>query len=77
LSTARPHPLVDHAGFAAFGFGYRRCAGEWLTIDFVKDVLRHAWAEDLAFVRLDVEDPEPLPVGPVVVIEDDIGFTRA
>jgi hypothetical protein len=71
-----PLPLVEEAGYAPFGFGYRRCAGEWLTVDFVKDVLRVAWAEDLAFVRLPVEDPEPLPVGPVAVIEDDLGFVR-
>ena len=71
-----PVPLVDDAGFAPFGFGYRRCAGEWLTIDFVKDVLRYAWAEHLSFRRIEVEEPERLPVGPVVVIEDDIGFVR-
>lgn len=71
-----PFPLVDEAGYAPFGFGYRRCAGEWLTVDFVKDVLRVAWAENLAFVRLPVEDPQPLPVGPVAIIDDDLGFVR-
>jgi hypothetical protein len=72
-----PAPLVDDAGYAPFGFGYRRCAGEWLTVDFVKDVLRHVWAEDLRFVRLPVDEPQVLPVGPVVTIEDDIGFEAA
>jgi cytochrome P450 len=76
LLDGAPLPLVEEAGYAPFGFGYRRCAGEWLTVDFVKDVLRVAWAEDLDFLRLPVEDPQPLPVGPVVVIEDDLGFVR-
>jgi len=25
-----PHPVVDTVGYAPFGFGYRRCAGEHL-----------------------------------------------
>lgn len=73
----RDFPVVDHAGFAAFGFGYRRCAGEWLTIDFFKDVVRKIHAEDIAFARVDIEEPQRLPVGPVTVIEDDIAFERA
>lgn len=28
----KPLPVCDHAGFAPFGFGYRRCPGEQLTI---------------------------------------------
>jgi cytochrome P450 len=68
--------LVDDAGYAPFGFGYRRCAGEWLTVDFVKEVLRHAWTEDIRFERLEVAEPERLPVGPVVTIEDDVAFRR-
>lgn len=73
----RAFPVVDHAGFAAFGFGYRRCAGEWLTIDVFKDVLRKVHADDIVFIGIDVPEPERLPVGPVTVIEDDIGFERA
>lgn len=76
IVDGQPAPLVDEAGYAPFGFGYRRCAGEWLTVDFIKDLLRVAWEEDLRFSRFAVEDPTPLPVGPVVVIEDDIGFSR-
>jgi cytochrome P450 len=70
-------PLVDHAGYAPFGFGYRRCAGEWLTVDVIKDVLRKVWDDGIVFERLDLDEPQPLPVGPVVVIEDDIAFRRA
>ncbi|MFU8865423.1 MAG: hypothetical protein ACNA7O_16040 [Rhodobacterales bacterium] len=69
-------PLIEGAGYAPFGFGYRRCPGEWLNVDFLKEVLRHAWDADIAFARIDVEEAERLPVGPVTVIEDDIGFTR-
>jgi len=72
-----PAPLVEGAGYAPFGFGYRRCAGEWLTVDFVKEVLRHAWDADIAFAHIDVDEAERLPVGPVTVIDDDIGFTRS
>jgi hypothetical protein len=31
------YPVCDDAGYAPFGFGYRRCPGEFLTVDFVKD----------------------------------------
>jgi cytochrome P450 len=71
-----PVPLVDHAGYAPFGFGYRRCAGEWLTVEVFKDVVRRIHGEGLVFRRLDLDAPERLPVGPVVAIEDDIGFGR-
>ena len=29
-------PVCDAAGYAPFGFGYRRCAGEFLTVGFFK-----------------------------------------
>lgn len=72
----QPYPIVDQAGYAPFGFGYRRCAGEWLTIDVFKDVLRRVWRDDIEFARLAPERPEQLPVGPGTVITDDIGFNR-
>jgi hypothetical protein len=40
-------------------------------------MLRVACANDLRYHRLDVADPTPLPVGPVVVVEDDIGSSRS
>jgi cytochrome P450 len=70
-------PVCDTAGYAPFGFGYRRCAGELLTVAFIKELLRKAWADRLSFVRLDLELPERLPVGPGTVVEDDISFERA
>lgn len=76
IVDGQPYPLVDHAGYAPFGFGYRRCAGEQLNIDVFKDVLRRIWSEGIEFVRLSPDQPERLPVGPGTVITDDIGFVR-
>ena len=36
-------PVCDDAGFAPFGFGYRRCPGEQLTIQVFEDFLRKVW----------------------------------
>ena len=33
IADGKPLPVCDYAGFAPFGFGYRRCPGEQLTID--------------------------------------------
>ncbi len=32
----QPKPVCDYAGFAPFGFGYRRCPGEQLTADGIR-----------------------------------------
>ena len=68
--------MCDHAGYAPFGFGYRRCAGEFLTVYAIKDFLRKVWRDRIAFHHLPVDQPEQLPVGPLTVVEDNIGFTR-
>jgi len=70
-------PLCDTAGYAPFGFGYRRCAGEHLVIAFVKEFLRASRKRGLSFTRLQLQSPERLPVGPGTVISDDIAFQRA
>lgn len=70
-------PVCDYAGFAPFGFGYRRCPGEQLTIQAFEDFLRKVWNDKIEFVKLNIANPEPLPIGPRAVIADDIGFTRA
>lgn len=69
-----PFGLVEHAGHAPFGFGYRRCAGEWLTMEIFKDVLRKVHGDGIRFRSLGLESPERLPVAPAVTIEDGIGF---
>ena len=70
------YPVCDDAGYAPFGFGYRRCPGEFLTVDFVKDLLRKVWAEKIEFRRLNIADAKPLPVAPNMVVKDDIGFKK-
>ena len=72
----KPLPVCDHAGFAPFGFGYRRCPGEQLTIQVFEDFLRKVWKSGIEFQKLDIASPEPLPIGPTTVIGDNVGFTR-
>ena len=69
-------PVCDYAGFAPFGFGYRRCPGEQLTIQVFEDFLRKVWAEKIEFEKLNVVNAEILPIGPATVIGDDVGFVR-
>jgi len=64
------YPVCDTAGYAPFGFGYRR----WMTIEFIKDCLRNAWRHWIQFVSLDLDHPEKLPVSPRTLIDDNIGF---
>ena len=72
----KPLPVCDSAGFAPFGFGYRRCPGEQLTIQVFEDFLKKVWASKIEFQKLDIADAEQLPIGPSTVIADDVGFTR-
>jgi len=71
-----PHPVVDTAGYAPFGFGYRRCAGEHITMEFIKEFLRKVWKDKLSFTRLDVQKPSQIPVNPRTVLNDDIAFKK-
>jgi hypothetical protein len=43
------YPLCDTAGYAPFRFGYRRCAGKFLTLGFFKDLIRKVWSKKIAF----------------------------
>jgi hypothetical protein len=70
-------PVCDYAGFAPFGFGYRRCPAEQLTIQVFEDFFRKVRKSRIEFERLDIADPEPLPIGPATVVNDNVGFTRA
>lgn len=67
-------PVPDTAGYAPFGFGYRRCAGELLTIGFVEDFLRKVHKSGIGFTTLPTEHPTKLPVGPGTVIDDHYTF---
>ena len=72
----KAYPVCDTAGYAPFGFGYRRCAGEALTVGLFKDLLRKVWSEKIVFTMLNIDHPELLPVGPRTVVPDNIGFKR-
>jgi cytochrome P450 len=76
VSEDQPYPVCDYAGYAPFGFGYRRCPGELFTVDFFKDFLRKVWNEKIQFTQLNLPKPQKVPVGPTTVVEDNIGFTR-
>jgi cytochrome P450 len=67
----------DAVRYAPFGFGYRRCGGEHFTVEVVKEMLRKTWSDRIAFVTLDLETSEKLPVGPGTVIDDNIAFRPA
>ena len=77
IVDGKPLPVCDYAGFAPFGFGYRRCPGEQLTIQVFEDFLRKVWKNKIEFMKLEITNPEPLPIGPTTVIGDNVGFTRA
>jgi hypothetical protein len=70
-------PVCDYAGFAPFGFGYRRCPGEQLTIQVFEDFLRKVWRDKIVFRKLNLANAGQVPIGPTAVIEDDLGFARA
>ena len=72
----KPLPVCDYAGFAPFGFGYRRCPGEQLTIQVFEDFLRKVWRDKISFRGLNLPNPRQVPIGPNAVIEDNIGFAR-
>jgi hypothetical protein len=77
MVDGKPAPVCDYAGFAPFGFGYRRCPGEQLTIDVFADFLRKVSRDEIVFHTLHQPRPGRVPVGPGAVIDDDIGFSRS
>jgi hypothetical protein len=75
VSDGKAAPLCDYAGFAPFGFGYRRCPGEQLTIEVFADLLRKVWREKIVFRNLNLPSPGRVPVGPGAVVDDNVGFS--
>jgi hypothetical protein len=73
----KEQPLADTAGYAPFGFGYRRCAGEYITMEFIKEFLRKVWRDQISFVKLAAENLSKAPVNPGTVLLDNIAFKRA
>jgi cytochrome P450 len=77
IVDGKPLPVCDYAGFAPFGFGYRRCPGEQLTIQAFEDFLRKVWTDKIDFEKFNIVNPEILPIGPTTVIGDNVGFIRS
>ena len=57
VADGRSYPVCDYAGFAPFGFGYRRCPGEKLTYLVFGDFLRKVWRDKIVFRKLDLSNP--------------------
>jgi hypothetical protein len=76
VADGKSLPVCDYAGFAPFGFGYRRCPGEQLTINVFEDFIRKVWRDKIVFHKLNLANPGQVPIGPNAVIEDDLGFSR-
>ncbi len=64
VADGKPLPVCDYAGFAPFGFGYRRCPGEQLTIDVFCNFLRKVKRDKIVFRSLNLPNPGRVPVGP-------------
>ncbi|MCY7295395.1 hypothetical protein [Alteromonas sp. a30] len=67
-------PVIETAGFSPFGFGYRRCPGELLTIGVFKTFLKFIWNNKISFHLLDDANPEVMPIAPATFITDNIGM---
>jgi len=65
-----------YAGFARFGFGYRRCPGKQWTIWVFEEFLRKISRDEIVSRKLNLTNPGQVPVGPNVVIREDLGFGR-
>lgn len=73
-------PVCDDAGYSPFGFGYRRCPGELLSVAVIKDFLTVLWAQEqqgAVLKKLSLRDPQRVPVGPGAIVVDDIGLVRS
>ena len=64
VANGKPLPVCDYAGFAPFGFGYRRCPGEQLTIQVFEDFLRKVWRDKITFHNLNLPNARRVPIGP-------------
>ena len=67
-------PVIETAGYSPFGFGYRRCPGELLTVNVFKTFLKHVWDNNITFYNLNLSNPESTPIAPGRFIDDNIGM---
>jgi len=68
-------PVIDTAGYSPFGYGYRRCPGEILTVNVFKTFLKHVWEHSIEFHQLNQPFLQSMPIAPGTFITDDIGMT--
>lgn len=68
-------PVVDIAGYSLFGFGYRRCPGETLTINVFKTFLRHVCEHIIKFKQLNQPSLQSIAIAPGTFITDNIAMT--
>jgi len=74
---SKDKPVCDTAGYAPFGFGYRRCPGEQFTIEVIKQFLKTVCDRNICFTRdcnTDADDIQDIPIAPGTIIQDDICF---
>lgn len=69
------NPVFDFAGYAPFGFGYRRCPGELFSIEMFIDLLRKIWVGGITFHNLDGPS-QHVPTGAFATADDNIVFHR-
>ena len=80
--AGRTDPVLEYAGYAPFGFGYRRCPGELLTIEVIKDFLRKVHSEGIAFHKIPFDGTtatlagERIPLGVDNMVRNDITYQR-
>jgi hypothetical protein len=48
-----------------------------VTIQVFEDFLRKVWRDKIVFRKLNLANPDRVPIGPNAVIQDDIGFARS
>jgi cytochrome P450 len=73
IVDGKPLPVCDYAGFAPFGFGYRRCPAEQFTIQVFEDFLRKVWKDKIEFEKLNIANPELFPLDRRRSLETTLG----
>ncbi|NET44490.1 hypothetical protein [Okeania sp. SIO2B3] len=78
VTEGKTYPVIDYAGYAPFGFGYRRCPGELFTVFVIKEFLKKVWNDGNQIQFKELDEPsggyEQLPLGPRAVLPDKYGF---
>jgi len=74
-SEGKTCPMVETAGFSPFGFGYRRCPGEMLTVEVFKTILTEVNNYNVSFYELmPAEDAEKIAIAPGTILSDNLAM---